>query len=78
MPSPWKCPSPISAALLLLGAAYLAGLAVGFWKSQADIARQWQVDKQFTPAMKAPRRKHIASGWERALERAKAWEQGEA
>jgi glycerol kinase len=57
-----------------LGAAYLAGLAVGFWKSQAEIARQWQVDETFTPAMKAPARKKIAAGWERALERAKAWE----
>jgi glycerol kinase len=57
-----------------LGAAYLAGLAVGFWKSQADIAKQWQVDKQFAPAMKAPARKKLASGWERALRRAKAWE----
>jgi len=58
-----------------LGAAYLAGLAVGFWKSQADIARQWQVDREFAPAMKAPERKRIAGGWERALDRAKAWEQ---
>jgi glycerol kinase len=58
-----------------LGAAYLAGLAVGYWKSQADIARHWQVGKRFTPAMKAPERKRIASGWERALGRAKSWEQ---
>jgi len=58
-----------------LGAAYLAGLAVGYWKSQADIARQWQADKRFTPAMNKPERKRIATGWERALGRAKAWEQ---
>ena len=58
-----------------LGAAYLAGLAVGYWKSQADIARQWQANKRFTPAMKAPERKRMASGWERALGRAKAWEE---
>jgi glycerol kinase len=57
-----------------LGAAYLAGLAVGYWKSQEDIARQWQVDKRFTPAMKPAMRKEIASGWDRALSRAKAWE----
>jgi glycerol kinase len=61
-----------------LGAAYLAGLAVGFWKSQADIAKQWQVDKSFTPSLKAPERKRIASGWERALDRAKAWEESSA
>ena len=64
---------PRVAETTALGAAYLAGLAVGFWKSQADIARQWQVDKRFKPAMKAPDRKRITAGWQRALERAKAW-----
>ena len=58
-----------------LGAAYLAGLAVGYWRNQEDIARQWQADKRFTPAMKAPQRKRIAAGWKRALSRAKAWEE---
>jgi glycerol kinase len=67
---------PKVAETTALGAAYLAGLAVGFWKSQTDIARQWQVDKDFTPEMKTPARKKIASGWERALERAKGWEAG--
>jgi glycerol kinase len=46
---------------------------VGFWKSQADIARQWQVDQQFKPAMKAPARKAITGDWSRALDRARAW-----
>ena len=59
-----------------LGAAYLAGLAVGYWKNQADIARQWQADKRFTPKMKPAERKRVASGWERALGRAKGWEEG--
>jgi glycerol kinase len=58
-----------------LGAAYLAGLAVGYWKSQADIARQWQADRKFTPTMKPAARKQIASGWEKALSRAKGWEE---
>jgi glycerol kinase len=57
-----------------LGAAYLAGLAVGFWKDQADIARQWQADKTFKPAMKAAARSKIAAGWTKALSRAKKWE----
>jgi glycerol kinase len=57
-----------------LGAAYLAGLAVGFWKSRADIERQWQVDRKFEPAMKPTARKAIAKGWEKALSRARAWE----
>ena len=64
---------PRVAETTALGAAYLAGLAVGFWKSQTDIARQWQVDKRFKPAMKGPDRKRITAGWQRALERAKAW-----
>lgn len=58
-----------------LGAAYLAGLAVGYWKNQAEIARQWQVDRRFIPAMKAAARDRLARGWERALSRAKAWEE---
>jgi glycerol kinase len=66
---------PKVAETTALGAAYLAGLAVGFWKNQADIARQWQVDKRFKPAMKPAARVKIAKGWERALSRAKAWEE---
>jgi len=65
---------PKVAETTALGAAYLAGLAVGFWKSQAEIARQWQVDQKFEPAMKPAAREKVAAGWERALERAKAWE----
>ncbi len=66
---------PKVAETTALGAAYLAGLAVGFWKSQVDIARQWQADKRFTPAMKPAARNRIAKGWARALSRAKAWEE---
>jgi len=65
---------PKVAETTALGAAYLAGLAVGFWKNQADIARQWQVDKRFKPAMKTAARSRITKGWVRALGRAKAWE----
>jgi glycerol kinase len=66
---------PKVAETTALGAAYLAGLAVGFWKNQADIARQWQVDKRFKPAMNAAVRTRISKGWVRALSRAKAWEE---
>jgi glycerol kinase len=66
---------PKVAETTALGAAYLAGLAVGFWKNQADIARQWQVDRRFKPAMKTAARSKITKGWERALSRAKAWEE---
>jgi glycerol kinase len=65
---------PQVAETTALGAAYLAGLAVGYWKSQADIARQWRADKHFKPAMKAVTRARITKGWTRALGRAKAWE----
>jgi glycerol kinase len=56
-----------------LGAAYLAGLAVGFWKNQSDIAAQWQIDRRFAPAMKAPARKRLTTEWDRALGRAAKW-----
>ncbi|MBE2282045.1 MAG: glycerol kinase GlpK [Prosthecobacter sp.] len=61
-----------------LGAACLAGLAVGFWKNLADIARHWQVDRKLKPAMKAAARAKITHGWNRALSRAKAWEEKSA
>jgi glycerol kinase len=59
-----------------LGAAYLAGLAVGYWKDQKQIAAQWQVDRRFTPAMKPLQRKRLEAGWRKALERARHWEAG--
>src|SRR5438445_141686 len=57
-----------------LGAAYLAGLAVGYWQDQKQIAAQWQVDRRFTPGMKAPQRKQLDAGWRKALERSRRWE----
>jgi glycerol kinase len=66
---------PKVAETTAVGAAYLAGLAVGYWKSQSDIAKQWQVDKRFTPHMKGAERNRISKGWNRALNRAKAWEE---
>jgi len=66
---------PVVAETTALGAAYLAGLAVGYWKNQADIARQWQVDRRFKPAMKGAARAKMAAGWNKALGRAKGWEE---
>ena len=66
---------PKVAETTALGAAYLAGLAVGYWKDQKEIAVLWQVDKRFKPAMKPARRKALQAGWNKALRRAKAWEQ---
>ncbi len=57
-----------------LGAAYLAGLAVGFWKSELEIATLWRVDRKFKPSMKSAARNRLCTGWKKALARAKAWE----
>jgi glycerol kinase len=65
---------PRVAETTALGAAYLAGLAVGFWKDQKEIAAQWQIDRVFEPAISAARRDELRAGWLRALERAKGWE----
>jgi len=56
-----------------LGAAYLAGLAVGFWKSVDEIAAQWSVDKRFTPKMDEATRLRLQTQWRRAVEKAKGW-----
>jgi glycerol kinase len=66
---------PTVAETTALGAAYLAGLAVGYWKSPAEIAAQWQTDRRFTPAMKPGVRKSLMTGWSRALARARSWEE---
>ena len=57
-----------------LGAAYLAGLAVGYWRDLDQIAGQWQADAQFVPSMDDPRRAALLKDWNRALDRAKQWE----
>ncbi len=54
-----------------LGAAYLAGLAVGFWKSQEEIATKWAIDKIFEP--KANNREALIMGWERAIKATNNW-----
>jgi glycerol kinase len=56
-----------------LGAAYLAGLAVGFWKSPAEIASQRKIERRFEPSMDGGRAKELRVSWTRAVERAKGW-----
>ncbi len=56
-----------------LGAAYLAGLAVGFWKDQDEIGRIWKNGGTFEPKMPAAERDTLVDGWRRAVERAKGW-----
>lgn len=61
-----------------LGAAYLAGLAVGFWESLEAIEQQWQVERRYTPAMPAQRRAELMAHWGRAVAHACAWETPDA
>ncbi len=56
-----------------LGAAYLAGLAIGFWKSAQEIEALREVGQRFTPHMETIDRQALRHGWEKALERAKGW-----
>jgi glycerol kinase len=56
-----------------LGAAYLAGLAVGYWDDLDSIQSQWQVDRRFSPAMDSDHVDELREGWDKALERSKAW-----
>jgi glycerol kinase len=58
-----------------LGAAYLAGLAVGFWKDDRDVERAWQVERTFEPALEADEAAHRRARWQEALRRAADWEE---
>ena len=57
-----------------LGAAYLAGLGVRFWKSASELDAQWQAERVFEPTMEPSRAAELLSRWHRAVERAKQWE----
>jgi glycerol kinase len=58
-----------------LGAAYLAGLATGFWKDRAQLHKAWQADRVFEPKVFADERNHRRARWAEALKRACAWEE---
>ncbi|HBK61798.1 MAG TPA: glycerol kinase, partial [Firmicutes bacterium] len=57
-----------------LGAAYLAGLGVGFWSGKGEIAAKWQQETEFAPAMSDEDRDRLYRGWVRAVERSLGWE----
>ncbi|HMG66830.1 MAG TPA: FGGY-family carbohydrate kinase, partial [Chitinophagaceae bacterium] len=56
-----------------LGAAYLAGLAVGYWKNIEEIQQLWQVDKKFSPQMEPTKAKELLNGWQRAIRASISW-----
>ena len=64
---------PVVPETTALGAAYLAGLAVGFWADQADVTRNWALDREFEPRSAPAERDRRAEGWQRAVERSRGW-----
>ncbi len=64
---------PVVQETTALGAAYLAGLAVGFWKDQHDIAANWALDREFTPAADRGETEARYTDWQRAVERSRDW-----
>jgi glycerol kinase len=65
---------PVVAETTALGAAYLAGLAVGYWKDIADVARNWALDREFTPAMAPAERDRRYLSWQKAVGRCRDWQ----
>ena len=70
-----KCPvvRPVCIETTSLGAAYLAGLATGYWESQQDILDNWQVERVFEPAMGEEKRSELLKGWANAVSRVGGW-----
>jgi glycerol kinase len=64
---------PVVPETTALGAAYLAGLAVGYWKDTADVTRNWALDREFRPALAADRRDALYRGWQKAVKRSLDW-----
>lgn len=66
---------PVVAETTALGAAYLAGLAVGYWTDQQDVARNWALDREFVPSMASAERDRLYARWKKAVTRSLAWEE---
>lgn len=64
---------PKVAETTALGAAYLAGIAVGFWSSPQEVAEQWAIDRSFEPSMSADQRESLYAGWKKAVKRSQGW-----
>jgi glycerol kinase len=56
-----------------LGAAYAAGLAVGYWANRAELKRNWGVDVRWQPAMEEPQRRKLYAAWQKAVRRSFDW-----
>ncbi len=64
---------PVVHETTALGAAYLAGIAVGFWRDAKDVTANWALDREFKPDMKPSERRARYEGWQRAVERSRNW-----
>ena len=69
---------PVILETTALGAAYLAGLAVGIWDSKEEIKKQWILDREFVGQMPEEDRAKKYNGWKKAVERSMKWEEEEA
>ncbi|WP_069999617.1 glycerol kinase GlpK [Cellulosilyticum sp. I15G10I2] len=69
-----KVVRPIVVETTALGAAYLAGFAVGYWKDKKEIQDAWRIDKTFSPSLEEGRRDKLYRGWKKAVKRSMAWE----
>ena len=68
---------PVVTETTALGAAYLAGLAVGYWSGREEIRQHWTVDAEFSPSMNIPTREKYYAGWKKAVSRVLDWEKNE-
>jgi len=68
-----KVVRPLISETTSLGAAYLAGLAAGYWSSLSEIASMWKAEKTFEPKIRADERDRLYKVWRRAVERALGW-----
>ena len=64
---------PVVAETTAFGAAYLAGLAVGYWNGFDDVTKNWALDREFRPAMDAEKRDRLYAGWKKAVDRSLDW-----
>ena len=64
---------PVVQETTALGAAYLAGLAVGYWQDLNDLRQNWGLDREFTPQMESKARDQLYRDWKRAIERSRGW-----
>jgi glycerol kinase len=64
---------PVVTEMAALGAAYLAGLGVGFWKDRDELKKHWKLEKTYKPKMDKSKREELYTGWKKAVKRSLEW-----